>query len=99
MPYAYISAGSTTRVKDGPGLLKGIWVSPVAGGSLVLADNPDLGNGGPNFNALTSITSTIGIHGVFIAGNPVPLDGFATRFQNALTVSATSSSRVTLLYE
>ena len=99
MPVTYISAGSTTRVNDGPGLLKGLWVSPVAGGSLVIADNPDLGASGPNFNNLTAITSTIGNHGVFVAGNPVFLDGMATRFANALTVAASSSSRVSVLWE
>ena len=100
MPYAFISAGSTTRVKDGPGLLKSVWITPVAGGSLLIADNPDMGASGPNFNNLTSVTSTIGIHGVFVTGtNPTFFDAFATRFQNALTVSASSSQRVTVLYE
>lgn len=100
MPVAFISAGSTTRVKDGPGLFKGLWITPVSGGSLVVADNPVLGNSGPDFNALTAITSTIGIHGVFQASsNPLYFQGFATRFQNALTVSASSSARVSVFYE
>lgn len=100
MPYAYISAGSTTRVKDGPGLFKGAWITPVAGSSLVIADNPILGNGGPDFNNLGAITSTLGIHGVFVtATNPMQLSGFATRFQNALTVSASSSARVSVFFE
>ena len=100
MPYTFISAGSTTRVKDGPGLFKGAWLTPVAGGSLVIADNPILGNGGPDFNALTAITSTIGIHGVWPASpSPTFFNGFATRFDNALTVSASSSARVTVFWE
>ena len=100
MPYAYISAGSTTRVKDGPGLFKGLWVTPVSGGSVLVADNPDMGSAGPNFNALTSVTSTVGIHGTWPASMPPAyFDGFATRFQNALVVSATSSARVSVFFD
>lgn len=100
MPVTYISAGSTTRVKDGPGLFKGLWITPVAGSSLVIADNPILGNGGPDFNNLTAITSTIGNHGVFVtATNPTYFQGFGTRFSNALTVSASSSARVSVFWE
>lgn len=100
MPVAYISAGSSTRVKDGPGLLKGVWITPAAGATLVMADNPDLGAAGPNFNNLTSVTSTVGIHGVFVTGtNPLFFDGFAHRFANALTVAASSSARVSVFYE
>ena len=97
---AYISAGSSTRVKDGPGSLFGVWFAPVAGSTLVMADNPDLGASGPNFNALTSVTSTIAFPGVYPA-SPVPayFDAHAFRFANALTVAATSSARVSVFYE
>lgn len=97
---AYISAGSTTRVDDGPGRLFGIWYDPVAGSSLVVADNPDLGASGPNFNALTSITSTIAFLGVQpTTGLVLDLDAHAFEYQNALTVSASSSARVTVFYQ
>ena len=100
MPVAFISAGSTTRVKDGPGLFKGAWIAPAAGSSIVIADNPDLGTTGPNFNSAASVTSTIALPGVYPA-SPVPVyfDAHALRFANALTVAATSSARVTLFYE
>ena len=99
MPVAFISAGSTTRVKDGPGLFKGAWIAPAAGSSIVIADNPDLGTAGPDFNSPSSITSTIAFHGLWTVVTPASLDGFATRFANALTVSATSSARVSIFYE
>ena len=100
MPYAYVSAGSSTRVKDGPGTLKGVWFSPVAGSTLVLADNPDLGAAGVNFNNATSVTSTIAFQGTYPA-SPVPeyFDAHATRFANALSVAASSSARVSIFYE
>ena len=100
MPYAFISAGSSTRVKDGPGLLKSVWIMPASGGSLVIADNPNLGAGGPDFNALTSVTSTITNLGVWPATpSPTFFDAFATRFQNGLSIAASSSARVTVLFE
>lgn len=99
MPVTYISAGSTTRVKDGPGLLKGVWISPVAGGTLLIADNPDMG-ATPNFNNLTAITSTIANVGTWAASpQPQYLDGFATRFANALVIATTSSPRVSVFWE
>ena len=97
---AYVSAGSSTRVKDGTGTLFGIWLEPFVGSSLILADNPDLGSAGPDFNSVASVTSTIGLHGPWPA-NPVPvfLDAHALRFSNALTVSATSSARVSIFFD
>ena len=97
---SYVSAGSSTRVKDGPGTLFGVWFEPFVGSSLVLADNPNLGASGPDFNLATSITSTIGFHGPWPA-NPEPafFDAHALRFANALTVAATSSARVSIFYE
>ena len=97
---SYISAGSSTRVKDGTGTLFGVWVEPFVGSSLVLADNPDLGAAGPNFNSATSVTSTIGFHGPWpTSPAPIFLDAHALRFANALTVAATSSARVSIFYE
>ena len=97
---SYVSAGSSTRVKDGPGTLFGAWFVPVAGSTLLLADNPDLGSGGPNFNNRTAITSTIASLGVYPA-SPVPVyfDAHALRFANALAVAASSSSPVPLFFD
>ncbi len=97
---SYVSAGSSTRVKDGTGVLYGVWFEPFVGSSLVIADNPDLGASGPNFNLSTSVTSTIGFHGPWPA-NPSPFlfDAHALRFTNALTIAATSSARVSIFFE
>ena len=97
---SYISAGSSTRVKDGTGTLYGVWVEPFVGSSLVLADNPDLGAAGPDFNLATSVTSTIGFLGPWPA-NPGTefFDAHALRFANALTIAATSSARVSIFFE
>lgn len=97
MPYAYISAGSTTRVFDGPGRLFGITVSATAGSSVLLADNPDFGASSPNWNS-PSITSTIARIGTFATANPAFFDFFSLPIKNALTVAATSSASVTVIY-
>ncbi len=99
MPYSYISAGSSTRVKDGRGRLFGFWIAPPAGSSIVIADNPDMGTLGPNFNLASSITSTIGAMGQFSVATPQYFDAFATPFVNALSISATSSARVTVFFD
>src|SRR5688572_4858528 len=99
MPFAYIAAGSSTRVKDGPGRLFGFWIAPAAGSSLVLADSPNLGNSGPNFNSPTSVTSTIGFLNQFSVATPQYFNAHAAPFVNALTVAASSSAKVTIFFE
>mgnify|MGYP006921331063 CR=1 FL=1 len=97
MPYAYISAGSTTRVFGGRGRLFGIHVSATAGSSVLVADNPDFGASSPNWNN-PSVTSTIAKLGTFATANPAFFDFFGLSIQNALTVAATSSAPVTVIY-
>lgn len=95
----YISAGSTTRIKSGAGTLYLAHVSPANGSSLVLADTPNLGAAGPNFNLRTSVTSTIAFVGTYASAVPDSLDFNGTAFDNGLSVSATSSAAITVVWD
>lgn len=95
----YISAGSSTRIKSGAGTLYLAHVSPANGSSLVLADSPNLGASGPNFNLRTSVTSTIAFVGTFASAVPASLSFNGTAFDNGLSVSATSSAAITVVWD
>lgn len=95
----YISAGSSTCIKSGAGTLYVAHISPANGSSLVLADTPDLGAAGPNFNLRTSVTSTIAFIGTFASTVPASIDLNGAAFNNGLSVSATSSAAVTVVWD
>lgn len=92
----FLSAGSNTTVSSSPGVLYGIHVSGANGGTVLVADNDDLG-ATPNFNAVNQTGLIASIGPLANAGvHAVPFHG--ARFENGLTVAATSNAKVTVLH-
>jgi hypothetical protein len=89
--YTYISAGSNTTVKSGPGSLYKILSSNPTGSTIVLDDSVSLGQA-PNFNSATA--GTIGnIGGALLDFEP------GLGFNTGLTVAASSNARLLVVYE
>ena len=89
--YLFISAGSSSSVKDGAGTLYAILSSNPSGGTIRADDAIDLG-ATPNLN--TSGSATIINHGA------AELDfGPGIGFNVGLTVAASSNAKLTVVYE
>lgn len=89
--YLFISAGSNTSVKDGPGTLYAILSNNPSGGTIRADDAIDLGTT-PNLN--TTGAATIVNHGA------AEIDfGPGIGFNTGLTVAASSNARVTVVYQ
>jgi hypothetical protein len=95
---AYISAGSNTTVKTGPGFLYGAVVGGGAnGGSAFFVNSISIG-ATPNYVTQLSDSSNIAVVGpVGVNGGDFPLYG--APFSTGLTVSATSNAPVTVAYD
>lgn len=92
----YISAGSTTQVRSGPGSLYGVHITPANGASVVFIDATDAGSIASNF-----AQDPIGIFariGVYAAATPDFIEMKGVHFNSGLIVSATSSARLTVLH-
>lgn len=96
--YRYISAGSNTTVVDGPGQVFAVLAGGADGGSVLLADTAELGLT-VNFpdRALFSFASTIASIG------PLPAtatyhDLHGSSFSEGLSVAATSSANITIVF-
>lgn len=87
--YAYISAGSNTTVKDGPGTLYRV-LNSIAG-SINLVEDGDLGTT-LNMNALGGSDTIARAYGNLDFGPGVG-------FNNQLTIAAGSNAKVTVVYE
>ena len=98
MPKAqFISTGSNTNVKSGPGTVYGVNVGGVNGASVFLVDSVSIG-ATPNYINQVSNGSNIAVIGpLTAAGGSVNLHG--SQFANGLTVAATSSAPVTVMYD
>ena len=94
MPKAtYISAGSTTLVKSGAGFLYGMHTSPANGATIYAVDSISIG-AAPNLN--TDLTGTLFRVG-YTGAAPDFIDTKGVGFSLGLTVSATSSARITVM--
>lgn len=94
---AFISAGSNTTVKSGPGQVYGAVVGPANGGSVFLVDSTSIGVT-PNYVTQLSNSSNIAVgYPLTTAWQNVPL--FGATFHDGLTVSATSNAPVTVVYD
>ena len=101
--YAYVSDGSNTTVKTGPGSLYSIQVSPGHGSTLTIVDSADLG-AAPDLNS-DSLTGIIGRVGEWstssngIKPSPDTLSFVGLGFNVGLTLAATSNARLIVEYE
>lgn len=93
----FISAGSSTTVSSDPTRLYGIHVSNANGGTLLVADNDNLG-ATPDFNAVNQ-TGLVGAYGPLQNAGPHTFNFHGLRLENGLTVAATSNPRVTVFHE
>ena len=91
----FIATGSTTLVKTGPGYLYGVHISPANGASLVTIDSLTTSNTGVDFNA--NVTGMISRDGLWATTVPDFVPFYGVRFDNGLTVAASSSARLTVL--
>ena len=93
----FISAGSNTNVKSGAGQVYGVNVGGVDGASVFLVDSVSIG-ATPNYITQRSNGSNIAVVGPLgAAGGSVDLHG--SQFMVGLTVAATSSAPVTVIYD
>lgn len=88
----YISAGSSTLVKSGPGVLFGLYLTPANGATVYAVDALNIG-AIPNLN--TDLTGTIS-RVTYGAATPDSVDFQGIHFDNGLVVAATSSARITV---
>lgn len=94
----YISTGSSTTVKSGPGYLYGVHITPTAGSSLVVVDTvTGSGAGGFDMNSptTTGLIARLPFSGASTSG-PAFIPFWGVRFENGLGVSASSSASVTV---
>ena len=87
--YTYVSAGSNTTIKTGPGTVYRVINGTT--GAVTRVEDGDLGQN-PNFNA-GGDTDTIAISGGTIDFGP------GVGFNTQLTIAATSNSRVTVVWQ
>lgn len=92
----YVSAGSNTTIKSTPGSLYSINVQPQNGAVVLVVDNPNLGTT-PDYNVDTA-TGLIGRFGTY-TGTAPDIIAFAGIGFDALTVAATSNTRLVVEYE
>lgn len=95
----YVSAGSNTTILSGPGKLYGIHVTPAAGSAVLVADSKNLG-ATPNYNSDADPSGgvLIGRFGPYSGTSSDFLDFKGAHVNDGITVAATSSARVTVLY-
>ena len=90
----FISAGSNTTVSSTPTRLYSVHVSGANGGTVLIADNDDLG-ATPNFN-VASQTGLVASLGPLANAGPHAFNFAGARIENGLTIAATSSARITV---
>ena len=93
----YISAGSNTNVKSGPGNLYGVVAGGANGGTFFAVDSVSIG-ATPNYVTQLSNSSNITAIGPLGAA-AAAWDLHGASFQVGLTVAATSSSPLTVFYD
>jgi len=94
--YAFVALGSNTNVKSGSGKLYSV-TAGAASGTLVIADSLSIG-ATPNYVTIgQSVPSNIAY--IPLAATSQSYEFYGAIFQDGLTVAATSSAPVTVIFD
>lgn len=94
----FVSLGSNTTIKTGPGRLYGVTIGGANGGTFVALDSVSIGVT-PNFATLGNAVASNLAFIPGLAATPTQFDFRATPFEIGLTVAATSNASLSVYYD